>query len=81
MDSSSYSKQSTDRPKSAATSAKSGIEMVPQGRALHCLEQCILAPKDDSLLPPADGGRHAWLFLVGCFVFEALVWGMFPYTY
>ncbi|KAF4628960.1 hypothetical protein G7Y89_g9186 [Cudoniella acicularis] len=25
-------------------------------------------------LPRADGGRDAWLFLAGCFVFEALVW-------
>lgn len=26
-------------------------------------------------VPPADGGRGAWMFLAGCFVFEALVWG------
>ena len=26
-------------------------------------------------LPPADGGRDAWLFLAACFVVEALVWG------
>ena len=26
-------------------------------------------------VPPADGGKGAWLFLAGCFVFEALVWG------
>jgi hypothetical protein len=26
-------------------------------------------------LPKVDGGKDAWLFLVGCFVFEALVWG------
>ena len=28
-------------------------------------------------LPPADGGREAWLFLGSCFVFEALIWGLF----
>ena len=26
-------------------------------------------------LPRADGGGKAWLFLAGCFVFEALIWG------
>jgi hypothetical protein len=33
--------------------------------------------RDDELakLPPADGGKGAWMFLAGCFVFEALVWG------
>lgn len=25
--------------------------------------------------PRADGGRDAWLFLAGCFIFEALIWG------
>ncbi len=24
----------------------------------------------------ADGGKDAWFFLAGCFVFEALVWGV-----
>ena len=26
-------------------------------------------------LPPADGGKEAWLFLAACFIVEALVWG------
>jgi hypothetical protein len=26
-------------------------------------------------LPRADGGKDAWLVLVGCFTLEALVWG------
>lgn len=26
-------------------------------------------------LPPADGGKDAWLFLAACFMLEALVWG------
>jgi hypothetical protein len=29
----------------------------------------------ESVVPRADGGKEAWLFLAGCFVFEALVWG------
>lgn len=28
-------------------------------------------------LPPVDGGKDAWLFLIACFAIEALVWGMF----
>lgn len=30
-----------------------------------------------SNLPPVDGGAQAWLFLAGCFVMEALVFGTF----
>lgn len=30
------------------------------------------------MVPPADGGKGAWMFLAGCFVFEALVWGKGP---
>lgn len=29
----------------------------------------------DCLVPRADGGKEAWLFLAACFVVEALVWG------
>ena len=28
------------------------------------------------VLPRADGGKDAWLVLVGCFTLEALVWGL-----
>ncbi|KAL8870244.1 MAG: hypothetical protein Q9174_003668, partial [Haloplaca sp. 1 TL-2023] len=31
-------------------------------------------------LPQADRGKDAWLFLAGCFMVEALVWG-FPFTF
>ncbi|KAF2714195.1 MFS general substrate transporter [Pleomassaria siparia CBS 279.74] len=31
-------------------------------------------------LPRADGGKDAWLFLMSCFMLEALIWG-FPSTY
>ncbi|KAF2180501.1 MFS general substrate transporter [Zopfia rhizophila CBS 207.26] len=31
-------------------------------------------------LPPADGGKDAWLFLLACFMLEALIWG-FPASY
>lgn len=28
-------------------------------------------------LPPVDGGKDAWLFLLSAFVLEVLVWGIF----
>jgi hypothetical protein len=39
------------------------IELVQQ---LHYQLEC---------LPPADTGKHAYLFLLACFILEALVWG------
>ena len=33
-----------------------------------------------SPLPPADGGRAAWLFLFGSFMIEMFVWG-FPFSF
>jgi hypothetical protein len=38
-------------------------------------EKVVGREKDDPDIHPADGGKHAWLFLAGCFVFEALIWG------
>ena len=32
---------------------------------------------ESAKIPPADGGRDAWLFLAACFIFEALVWGKY----
>lgn len=29
-----------------------------------------------SALPPVDGGKDAWLFLVAAFMIETLVWGL-----
>ena len=31
-------------------------------------------------MPPADGGKDAWLFLLSCFMLEALIWGRFYST-
>lgn len=33
-------------------------------------------PGDAQSLPRADGGKDAWLFLMGGFMIESLVWGM-----
>jgi hypothetical protein len=31
--------------------------------------------EEEIYAPRADGGKDAWLFLAGCFIFEALIWG------
>jgi hypothetical protein len=43
----------------------------------HSLEQHpgLSHPQQEFSLPPADGGKDAWLFLAAAFVVEALVWG------
>jgi hypothetical protein len=54
----------------------------------HQLEELGNAPDppEDALhtvtshLPPADGGRAAWVFLSGCFVIEMFLWG-FPFSF
>jgi len=33
-----------------------------------------------SSLPPVDRGKDAWLFIAGCFMVEALIWG-FPFSF
>lgn len=32
-------------------------------------------PENETLLPPTDGGKDAWLFLTAAFVIEMMVWG------
>jgi hypothetical protein len=31
--------------------------------------------KEDTILPPVDGGRRAWTFLFGAFMIEGLLYG------
>jgi len=33
--------------------------------------------EEDPTIPRADGGKDAWLFLAGCFMFEGIVWGKY----
>ena len=39
-----------------------------------------LQPVQSQSLPPVDSGRAAWLFLLGCFVIELVLWG-FPFSF
>ena len=34
-----------------------------------------IEPEDTPSIPPADGGKAAWLFLAGSFCIEMLLWG------
>lgn len=29
----------------------------------------------DLILPPRDGGRQAWLFMIGSVIVDAVIWG------
>jgi hypothetical protein len=43
----------------------------PMGQPMEVGEDGV----EGRVLPQADGGKDAWLVLVGCFTLEALVWG------
>ena len=57
------------------TSEKAGSIAAQQGADGHESENTNIDEEKASKLPRADGGRDAWMFLAGCFVFEALIWG------
>lgn len=42
---------------------------------IEMAEKIISPTEADPSLPPVDGGTQAWLFLAGCYVMEALVFG------
>jgi len=76
MDSSSSSQQHTNSQKDLVVSSETNIKMVSQeSNSPFDSQMDATVAEDSSKLPRVDRGRDAWLFLVGCFVFEALVWG------
>ncbi|KAI9811718.1 MAG: hypothetical protein M1827_005263 [Pycnora praestabilis] len=63
------------------------LQNYDQSQHRNAVDETLNAPQDDEAetpqqfsLPRADGGTEAWLFLAGCFMIEALIWG-FPYSY
>lgn len=70
---------SSEKPSSSSTSAKTVFEQVDSSQSTHrdLDVETVNEPEDSSStsIPPADGGKGAWMFLAGCFIFEALVWG------
>ena len=59
-----------------ASSRSSGYEEDAARNSLHSRHSHELEDELEQIaLAPVDGGRRAWMFLVGCFFTEALVWG------
>lgn len=42
----------------------------------NCTEFIVNAD-EDTILPPVDGGRQAWAFMIGAFMIEGLMWGKY----
>lgn len=78
MDSCSSSQWSRYHNKPWEASTECILEMVQQpDEPRQDTEQGIVVQADvGRKLPRVDRGKGAWLFLAGCFVFEAMVWGM-----
>ncbi|KAI1435196.1 major facilitator superfamily transporter [Xylaria sp. CBS 124048] len=48
--------------------------------AIQPAEEGGVTPRQEFDLPPADGGKDAWLFLAAVFAVDAVVWG-FPFAF
>ena len=59
----------TPQTQNASAATLADVELLPQGTGSH--------PEDHQThsLPPTDGGKDAWLFLLSCFMLEAMIWG------
>jgi hypothetical protein len=76
MESSSSSQWSMDCLKSLGISPEENVQMTLQQDDIpQASQDDAVVARNAPKLPRTDGGWDAWLFLVGCFVFEALVWG------
>lgn len=58
------------------------LERVPSQTGQSTELEDHFRPTNESVrpIPPADGGKEAWLFLAACFIMEAVIWG-FPFTF
>ncbi|KAI1433405.1 major facilitator superfamily domain-containing protein [Xylaria sp. CBS 124048] len=65
-----------------ATDGHGLFTVEPRNKRLNDIEDQApnSAHGSECALPPADGGKEAWLFLAACFAVEALVWG-FAYSF
>ncbi|KAI1188114.1 major facilitator superfamily domain-containing protein [Nemania serpens] len=57
-----------------------GFFAAPVETRLPSESESDFAERHEFSLPPADGGKDAWLFLAAVFVVDALVWG-FPFSF
>jgi hypothetical protein len=69
----------------ASTDSAVDLSSGPDAETSSAIELTIREPADgeqverdgreQSVIPRAGGGKDAWLFLLGCFMIESLVWG------
>jgi len=69
----------------AATDSAVDLSSAPDVETSSTIELTVREPADgeqaeregrgQSVIPRANGGKDAWLFLLGCFKIESLVWG------
>lgn len=52
---------------------ESNVELAP----INSNHDGTTPAETDFSLPPVDGGKHAWLFLLSAFILEIIVWGMY----
>lgn len=71
---------SSDRADEHASVAQHGQPNEPIELRNGASTIAIDGDRQEFSLPPADGGKDAWLFLITCFFVEAFVWG-FPFSY
>ncbi|KAE8453211.1 hypothetical protein EG329_011278 [Mollisiaceae sp. DMI_Dod_QoI] len=73
---------SPNKSPSSSKSEEKTLEQVHNSQNSSHDVEAAHGPEDNvlTIVPPADGGKGAWMFLAGCFVFEALVWG-FPFSF
>jgi hypothetical protein len=62
-----------DLPSGPDADTDSAIELTT--RDLLDGEQTGREGREQTVIPRADGGKDAWLFLLGCFMIESLVRG------
>lgn len=74
--------QSSSTSTSIIWDSRVELGLIAQAPCTEDTESGASSVEDGQRNPPrADGGREAWLFLGGCFVLEALVWGKFAESF
>ena len=69
--------KSSSRPNTTEAMNVPEDEASSNGHSSVARQSSDLEKLEGDGLPRVDGGLHCWLFLAGCFMVEALVWGMY----
>jgi hypothetical protein len=71
-------KNAPKRPSIKVSGGEARIDPPPQQQSNQGdIERQIAFLKGEKQPPQPDGGRNAWIFLAGCSLFEALIWGTY----